>query len=398
MRLIVREDGSIERAAELIGATATCRSVVAAISARRRLSLLRRTARRRAPQIWRAESWLGKLAPLAQLATSVSDDHRRLRPALPAHRGQQPRPRARPTTGAPMGPLGPLPAGVELRARSRFADGWRAVVDTDLRGPLATFDAGATWRAVGLTEPTRASASSTATRRARRRWPLPHRPARRRDLPHRGPRAPRRARAPRRRRPRRRGAQGALGPQPARQAPAPRRRRRRLARHPQGTAVVARAGALARVSLVDGAVLAARRRRLPRAPLHLPRGAPRSPRRRLPLRRARGPDHHLRVRSVRLYLRLPSPRAALGACVRSAAAARHAPRAPLREAAVRGGQRQRRHRLSRALRRRRRPVGRGRRPLVLRALAHRRRCARSGSRASTSGSSASSASATGASR
>ena len=48
-------------------------------------------------------------------------------------------------------PLGPLPSASSYGLLA-FADGWRAVVDTDMRGPLATFDAGATWRSLPVRE------------------------------------------------------------------------------------------------------------------------------------------------------------------------------------------------------------------------------------------------------
>src|SRR5262249_50275430 len=53
-------------------------------------------------------------------------------------------------SGEPL-PLGPLPPAAAYGAMV-FADGWRGVVDVDLRGPVATFDAGATWRPLNLGE------------------------------------------------------------------------------------------------------------------------------------------------------------------------------------------------------------------------------------------------------
>jgi hypothetical protein len=51
-------------------------------------------------------------------------------------------------TGRPM-PLGPWPSSPTVTAYAA-ADGWRALAIADLRGPLATFDAGANWRAIHL--------------------------------------------------------------------------------------------------------------------------------------------------------------------------------------------------------------------------------------------------------
>jgi hypothetical protein len=103
-------------------------------------------------EIWRAAGWLDKLKPLTRRSEVVSDviagfDRVYLKlssgnrlVALDARSGE------------PMG-LGPLPVAAAYGMLA-FADGWRAVVDTDLRGPLITFDAGATWRAVDLHERT----------------------------------------------------------------------------------------------------------------------------------------------------------------------------------------------------------------------------------------------------
>src|SRR5262249_45357550 len=53
-----------------------------------------------------------------------------------------------PVTGA-RGDLGPWPASSYVGSYAA-ADGWRAVAVADLRGAVATFDAGATWRPLGL--------------------------------------------------------------------------------------------------------------------------------------------------------------------------------------------------------------------------------------------------------
>ena len=101
-------------------------------------------------EIWRAASWLGKLEPLARRSEVVTDivpgfDRLYLRLAT-GNRVIA----LDPATGAQMA-LGPLPLSASYGMLA-FADGWRGVVDTDLRGPLATFDAGSTWRSVGVFE------------------------------------------------------------------------------------------------------------------------------------------------------------------------------------------------------------------------------------------------------
>ena len=241
-------------------------------------------------------------------------------------------------TGAPMA-LGPLPVALQLRACSAFADGWRAVVDTDLRGPLATFDAGATWRAGGaLRARRRRRRRRRQPRRARRRRPLPHRPARRRHLPH---RPARRARTP------------TPGPhERARATPATTRREARrpspLGKRPlraavedgwpdsATTAVVARDGALGRVSLRDGAS---------------------SPSPTTPTRSAAPPATRSASGCTASASSAASARAPT-TIYAFAAAPRHAPGAPLRQAALRRRQRQRRAGHPRPLRRRRGPRGR----------------------------------------
>jgi hypothetical protein len=147
MRLVVHADGSMERAVELLPAGSVW-SV--ALPSRLGGGYLFHTSGRGYTEIWRASSWLDKLTPLARISDVVSDivagfDRLYLRMqvgnrviALDAKDGKH----------LGLGPL-PVAAGYGMLA---FADGWRAVVDTDLRGPLTTFDAGATWRPVGVSE------------------------------------------------------------------------------------------------------------------------------------------------------------------------------------------------------------------------------------------------------
>ena len=102
-----------------------------------------------ATKVWRADDWTGTLVPLAGLSRHtvelvVGFDRLYLRGIYNDIVALDP------ATGALM-PRGSLPLSAEQGAMV-FVDGWRAVVDAEFRGPLATFDAGATWRAVpGLT-------------------------------------------------------------------------------------------------------------------------------------------------------------------------------------------------------------------------------------------------------
>ncbi|MCC6555282.1 MAG: hypothetical protein IT372_20150, partial [Polyangiaceae bacterium] len=145
MRLVAHEDGSLERAAELLP-----RGQVTAMKLPSRLGggFVFHASTRGGTQLWRAGAWLGKLEPLVQLSSEASEvipgfdrlyvrltQNNRLL-AVDARSGEQM-------------PLGPLPPAAGY-GQIAFADGWRAVVEADLRGPLATFDAGSTWQHVEI--------------------------------------------------------------------------------------------------------------------------------------------------------------------------------------------------------------------------------------------------------
>jgi hypothetical protein len=147
MRLVARADGSIDRAAELLPG-----GNVASVALPSRLGggYLFHVNAGGGTEIWRAQTWLGKLQPLArrgEVVTDVVPGFDRLYVRLSTGNRVI---ALDPATGAQMG-LGALPVAPSYGLLA-FADGWRAVVDTDLRGPLATFDAGATWRPVGIAE------------------------------------------------------------------------------------------------------------------------------------------------------------------------------------------------------------------------------------------------------
>ncbi len=145
MRVIAHDDGSIERAADLLPS-----GQVTALKLPTRLGggYLFYASNRGSAQLWRAQAWLAPLEPLVQLPSEaneiiagfdrlyarLSHSHRLF--AIDAQ------------TGAAM-PLGPLPPA-SAYGQLAFADGWRAVVEADLRGLLVTFDAGATWREVEI--------------------------------------------------------------------------------------------------------------------------------------------------------------------------------------------------------------------------------------------------------
>lgn len=147
MRLIVHEDGSEERAAELLP-----NSYASAITLPSRLGggFLFHSSGGGATQIWRASSWLAHLEPLTQV-TTVADEIIPGFDRLYVRLQSSNRLVAIDPQSGEIAPLGPLPPSVSY-GQLAFADGWRAVVDTDLRGPLVTFDAGTSWRPLRLPE------------------------------------------------------------------------------------------------------------------------------------------------------------------------------------------------------------------------------------------------------
>lgn len=97
--------------------------------------------------IWRADRWLAEARPIFQSTASVQSvvlglDRIYLRAPNGAHTAIDGR------TGARLD-LGPWPGSSHV-GRYVAADGWRAVAVSDLRGAVATFDAGATWRTLTL--------------------------------------------------------------------------------------------------------------------------------------------------------------------------------------------------------------------------------------------------------
>lgn len=147
MRLIVYEDGTLERGTELLP-LGSVNSL--ALPSRLGGGFLFQATTGGGTQLWRASSWLGKLKPLVQFSSTTSDiipgfDRIYLRLtqnnkllALDAESGE-------------IRSLLPLPPAAAYGGLA-FVDGFSAVIDTDLRGTLATFDAGATWRPLGLSE------------------------------------------------------------------------------------------------------------------------------------------------------------------------------------------------------------------------------------------------------
>ncbi len=101
-------------------------------------------------RLWRAKEWAGKLTPLAHLGPAAAElvpgfDRLYVRTKSNTLVALDPE-------GGRLMPLGGLPLAGGYGAMV-FADGWRGIIDTDLRGPMASFDAGASWRPLGISQP-----------------------------------------------------------------------------------------------------------------------------------------------------------------------------------------------------------------------------------------------------
>jgi hypothetical protein len=99
------------------------------------------------PTVYRAAKWLSALeliyeSPLSPTQLFVGLDRAYLRLSNGAYAAFDPK------TGDPMD-LGPWPASPDV-TRFAAADGWRAVAIADMRGAVATFDAGGRWQTLPL--------------------------------------------------------------------------------------------------------------------------------------------------------------------------------------------------------------------------------------------------------
>ncbi len=97
--------------------------------------------------LWRSDRWLSKAMPIASASGTITQvlaglDRVYLRSTSGSLDGVDPR------TGAHLD-LGPLPAAPSIGPLVA-SDGWRALVVADLRGALLTTDAGASWRSLPL--------------------------------------------------------------------------------------------------------------------------------------------------------------------------------------------------------------------------------------------------------
>jgi hypothetical protein len=150
LRVAIYDDGRVERAAERFGA-----GVVEVIELPERMGdgYLFYQSGSHDTKLWRADRFTGELKPLAAITRPTDEvvvgfDRLYLRGRYNALVAVDPE-------DGRLRPLGPLPPAASFGSMA-FADGWRAVVDTDLQGPLATFDAGETWRPLPIEAPIRA--------------------------------------------------------------------------------------------------------------------------------------------------------------------------------------------------------------------------------------------------
>ena len=146
IRVLDHPDGSMQRAREILP-----NGVARVVTLPSRLGggLLVYVPAGGSTQLWRAKGWLDRLEPLAEIWGTVGEMvpgfdrlYARLTSgdikAIDAGSGRQVS-------------LGPLPRATRI-GQLAFADAWRGVAIVDFRGALATFDAGMTWRSIPTAE------------------------------------------------------------------------------------------------------------------------------------------------------------------------------------------------------------------------------------------------------
>jgi hypothetical protein len=146
MRVLTSPDGTIERSRQLFPSGRTLRALD--LPDRLGGGYLFYAAQSGSTQVWRAKTWTGDVEPFANLDFDVErivdgfdrlylQDQRSLDVvALDPSSGKS----------VDLGPLPPSPAYSGLA----FADGWFGAAEVPFRGVLVSFDAGASWRPLGL--------------------------------------------------------------------------------------------------------------------------------------------------------------------------------------------------------------------------------------------------------
>lgn len=148
MRVLARPDGSLERSRQ----TFPPGRVVRALRLPSRLGggFLFHASGSGSTHLWKAGGWTDDVVPFA----NVDFDAERIVDGFDRIYLQDQRSfdvvALDPETGKPvdLGPLPPSPAYSSMA----FADAWVGVVEVPFRGVLATFDAGASWRPLGLSQ------------------------------------------------------------------------------------------------------------------------------------------------------------------------------------------------------------------------------------------------------
>jgi hypothetical protein len=145
MRLTERDDGVVRRARELFPP-----GNVRATELPSRLGggFLFYATGPGGTELWRSESWLGELSPLTEVS-SIADEVRVGLDRLFIRLASSNRLLAVDARSGKAASLASLPPSAAYGPFA-FVDGWRGVVVTDLRGPLATFDAGQSYRPLGI--------------------------------------------------------------------------------------------------------------------------------------------------------------------------------------------------------------------------------------------------------
>ncbi|MBE7482795.1 MAG: hypothetical protein HS104_22815 [Polyangiaceae bacterium] len=148
MRVLARPDGSLERSRQ----TFPTGRVVRALKLPARLGggFLFHASGSGSTHLWKAEGWTDDVVPFA----NVDFDAERIVDGFDRIYLQDQRSfdvvALDPQTGKATD-LGPLPASPAYSSMA-FADAWLGVVEVPFRGVLATFDAGASWRPLGLSQ------------------------------------------------------------------------------------------------------------------------------------------------------------------------------------------------------------------------------------------------------
>ncbi len=159
MRVVSRPDGTQERADELLPLGNKPVAVRLPTRLGGGFAFLVNSAR--GTEIWRSETWLGPLTPLASFGSTPDAEEPlvvgfdRLYIRL---KSQNELVAIDVGSGGVLG-RGALPIAPAYGDMA-FVDAWRAVVDTDMGGTLVTFDAGATWTRI----PTRPTSSASPVR------------------------------------------------------------------------------------------------------------------------------------------------------------------------------------------------------------------------------------------